>query len=32
MFLETMAGTAELLINREGDTLAVRREVGTPGE
>ncbi|MFI6503931.1 pyrroline-5-carboxylate reductase family protein [Nonomuraea typhae] len=32
MFLETMAGTAELLIKRDGDTLAVRREVGTPGE
>jgi pyrroline-5-carboxylate reductase len=32
MFLETMAGTAELLIKRNGDTLAVRREVGTPGE
>ena len=31
MFLETMAGTAELLIKREGDTLAARREVGTPG-
>jgi pyrroline-5-carboxylate reductase len=31
MFLETMAGAAELLIKREGDTLAARREVGTPG-
>lgn len=32
MFLHTLAGTAELIIKRGGDTLAVRREVGTPGE
>lgn len=32
MFLSTLAGTAELLIARDGDTLAVRREVGSPGE
>jgi pyrroline-5-carboxylate reductase len=32
MFLDTMAGTAELIIRRQGDTLAVRREVGSPGE
>jgi pyrroline-5-carboxylate reductase len=28
---ETMAGTAELLHARDGDTLAVRREVASPG-
>ena len=28
---ETMAGAAELLRTREGDTLAVRREVASPG-
>lgn len=28
---ETMAGTAELLVSREYDTLAVRREVTSPG-
>ena len=28
---ETMAGTAELLRDRDGDTLAVRREVASPG-
>jgi pyrroline-5-carboxylate reductase len=32
MFLETLAGTAELLIQRDGDTLAARREVASPGE
>ena len=32
MFLDTLAGTAELLIARRGDTLGVRREVGSPGE
>lgn len=32
MFLDTLAGTAELIIARHGDTLAVRREVGSPGE
>ncbi|NUP78011.1 MAG: hypothetical protein HOV96_10755, partial [Nonomuraea sp.] len=32
MFLHTLAGTAELILKRGGDTLAVRREVGTPGE
>lgn len=32
MFLATLAGSAELLLARDGDTLAVRREVGTPGE
>lgn len=32
MFLDTLAGTAELLIERRGDTGAVRREVGSPGE
>lgn len=32
MFLHTLAGTAELILERGGDTLAVRREVGTPGE
>jgi len=32
MVLHTMAGTAELILKRDGDTLAVRREVGTPGE
>jgi pyrroline-5-carboxylate reductase len=31
MFLETLAGTAELLIARDGDTLGVRREVTSPG-
>jgi pyrroline-5-carboxylate reductase len=28
---ETMAGTAELLLARSGDTIAVRREVASPG-
>jgi pyrroline-5-carboxylate reductase len=28
---ETLAGTAELLRNRDYDTLAVRREVTSPG-
>jgi pyrroline-5-carboxylate reductase len=32
MFLETLAGTAELLIARDGDTLRARREVASPGE
>jgi pyrroline-5-carboxylate reductase len=32
MFLETLAGTAELLMARKGDTLLVRREVASPGE
>lgn len=32
MFLETLAGTAELLLARNGDTLAVRRGVASPGE
>lgn len=32
MFLETLAGSAELLIAREGDTLLARREVASPGE
>jgi pyrroline-5-carboxylate reductase len=31
LVLETMAGSAELLRAREGDTLAVRREVASPG-
>jgi pyrroline-5-carboxylate reductase len=31
MFLATLAGSAELLIARDGDTLAVRREVTSPG-
>ena len=31
MFLATLAGSAELLIARGGDTLAVRREVTSPG-
>lgn len=32
IFLETLAGTAELLLARDGDTLAVRRGVASPGE
>lgn len=32
MFLATLTGTAELIKERGGDTLAVRRAVGTPGE
>jgi pyrroline-5-carboxylate reductase len=32
MFLETLAGTAELLIARDGDTLRARRDVASPGE
>ena len=32
MFLETLAGTAELLLVRDGDTLRARREVASPGE
>jgi pyrroline-5-carboxylate reductase len=32
MFLATLAGSAELLIRRDGDTLAARREVASPGE
>lgn len=32
MFLTTLAGSAELIMARQGDTLAVRREVGSPGE
>ena len=32
MFLETLAGTAELLLAKDGNTLAVRREVASPGE
>jgi pyrroline-5-carboxylate reductase len=32
MFLSTLAGTAELLASRHGDTLAARREVSSPGE
>jgi pyrroline-5-carboxylate reductase len=32
MFLETLAGSAELLLAREGDTLRARREVASPGE
>jgi pyrroline-5-carboxylate reductase len=32
MFLETLAGTAALLLARKGDTLAARREVASPGE
>lgn len=32
MFLDTLAGTAELMIARDGDTQTVRREVGSPGE
>jgi pyrroline-5-carboxylate reductase len=31
IFLEALAGSAELLIARDGDTLAVRREVTSPG-
>jgi pyrroline-5-carboxylate reductase len=31
LVLETMAGSAELIRSREGDTLAVRREVASPG-
>lgn len=31
LFLEALAGAAELLIARDGDTLAVRREVTSPG-
>jgi pyrroline-5-carboxylate reductase len=31
LILGTMAGSAELLRSREGDTLAVRREVASPG-
>ena len=31
LFVQTMAGTAELLRRREYDTLAVRREVTSPG-
>jgi pyrroline-5-carboxylate reductase len=31
LFLETLAGSAELLIARDGDTLGVRREVTSPG-
>jgi len=31
MFLATLAGSAELLLARDGDTLAVRREVTSPG-
>jgi pyrroline-5-carboxylate reductase len=31
LFVETLAGTAELLAAREYDTLAVRREVTSPG-
>ena len=32
MFIETLAGTAELLLKRDGNTLLVRREVASPGE
>jgi pyrroline-5-carboxylate reductase len=32
MVLATVKGTADLLITRNGDTLAVRREVASPGE
>ena len=32
MFLTTLAGSAELIMARNGDTLAVRREVASPGE
>jgi pyrroline-5-carboxylate reductase len=32
MFLTTLAGSAELIMARHGDTLAVRREVASPGE
>jgi pyrroline-5-carboxylate reductase len=32
MFLRTLAGSAELMIARGGDTLAARREVASPGE
>ncbi|WP_051791853.1 pyrroline-5-carboxylate reductase family protein [Amycolatopsis jejuensis] len=32
MFLHTLAGTAELLLSRGGDTIAARREVASPGE
>jgi pyrroline-5-carboxylate reductase len=31
MFLAALAGSAELLMARDGDTLAVRREVASPG-
>jgi pyrroline-5-carboxylate reductase len=31
IFLEALAGSAELLLAREGDTLGVRREVTSPG-
>jgi pyrroline-5-carboxylate reductase len=31
LITETMAGSAELIRSREGDTLAVRREVASPG-
>jgi pyrroline-5-carboxylate reductase len=31
IFLQALAGSAELLIARDGDTLAVRREVTSPG-
>jgi pyrroline-5-carboxylate reductase len=32
MIIQTMAGTAELLATKDGDTLRVRREVASPGE
>lgn len=32
MFLETLAGTAQLLLARNGDTIGVRRGVASPGE
>jgi pyrroline-5-carboxylate reductase len=31
IFLKAVAGSAELLLARDGDTLAVRREVTSPG-
>jgi pyrroline-5-carboxylate reductase len=31
LIVETMAGSAELIRGRDGDTLTVRREVASPG-